>query len=74
MQAVVVTKTASRVVAGVLTEYARMLRLGSGSDDLLSESLWLAETPLFASTPRAVWPVEATREALAAPKRAIVVH
>ncbi|MBI1944526.1 MAG: hypothetical protein HYS27_02450 [Deltaproteobacteria bacterium] len=75
MSEVAIGKTASRVVVGVLTEYARMLGGGlRGGGGLTRESLWLAETPLFASTSRTVWPIEATRQAFSQPRGLYLVQ
>ena len=61
MREVVFGKTANRVATGVLVDYARMLdHPSTRMDDLIEISLGLAETPLFAGSPRVVFPNRAT--------------
>ncbi len=67
MNDVVVGKTASKVVLGVLNEYAYRM-VGQHHGDPVKLSLQLAGTPLFASTPRVLRPISATLAALAAPR------
>jgi hypothetical protein len=60
MADLVVTKTDNRSVVGVMNDY---VRLAAGRDEALRQlSLRLAETPIFASTPRTLWPIKATLE------------
>lgn len=67
MDSVIVTKTASSVVVGVMNEYGYMMG-GQQHGDLLKLSLELADTPLFASTSRVLWPIRATQAAMSAPR------
>lgn len=73
MDDAVVAKTASRVVVGVMNEYGYLMG-GQQHGDLLKLSLELADTPLFASTPRVLWPIRATQAAMSAPRGLYLVQ
>ena len=73
MEEVIVARTASKVVIGVMNEYGYMMS-GEHHTNLVELSLELAHTPLFASTSRCLWPDEATRAAFAVPRTTDLIH
>ena len=63
MNEAVIAKTASRSVLGIMNDYALAIEYRDEAASLHDFSLFLSHTPLFASTPQAVWPDAATRVA-----------